>query len=348
MVMDVMYIGTVTIKDVAKKAKVSIATVSRVINGADTVNENLRAKVLRAIDELEFVPNSAARSMKIRKNHTVGIIVSDISLPFYANITKQIELECRTKGDIVLFVNTNDDPAAERLGIEFMIQKQADVIVILSTGANEDYMSRLHQRGTSIIFIDRRSKNGDFPSVYVDKRAGMYDAVRFLSEQGHRKIAFISGPEHIITNVDRLRGIQDYFRDAGLKDSDTRCFYGEFTAEYGISVIKSLFGPGSAWQPTAVIAGNAMIASGIFLYCKEHDIAIPDRLSLISFEDFALSQLIEPRLSYVQGEYEEVGNKLIKMINAAMDGILSVSDCVIQPRLMIYDSVKALDGCITG
>ena len=338
-----IHIGTVTIKDVAKRANVSIATVSRVINGADTVNEGLRTEVLRAIDDLEFVPNSAARSMKARRNHTVGIIVSDFSLPFFAEITKQIELECREKGDLVLFVNTDDDPAVERLGIEFMVQKQANVIVILSTGENEEYMSRLHQRGTSIIFIDRRPKNGDFPSIYVDKRSGMYDAVKFLWEQGHRNIAFISGPEHMITNADRVQGIQDYFRDIGQDGSGTRCFFGKFSAEYGASVINDLFKEDAEWKPTAVIAGNAAIASGIFLYCKEHDIAIPDRLSLISFENFALSRLIEPRLSYVQGKYEEIGSELIEMIHAALDGTSVVSNHVFKPRLMIYDSVKALE-----
>lgn len=335
------YISTATIKDVATKAGVSIATVSRVINGADNVNEALRAAVLQAVAELEFIPNSAARSMKMRSSHTIGIVVSDFSLPFFARVTKQIERDCRKDGSLVLFANTYDDPALEKHSVDFMAQKQVDVIVVLSTGENEEYISRLRQRGISIIFIDRRPKNSDFPSIYVDKRKGMYDVVKFLSEQNHRDIAFISGPRQLITNEDRYLGAVDCAKDLGFNENNIHYFFNEFSAEYAISIMEELFCGDSNWQPSAVIAGSAAIASGVFLFCKEHNFSIPDDLSLISFEDFAVGQLIEPRLSFVDGAYEEIGNELIKMIHAALDKTLVTENYPIEAHLVINDSVKA-------
>ena len=333
----------ITIKDVARDAGVSISTVSRVMNGAENVNEELKALVNRSIRKLDYVPNSAAQSMKQKKSHIIGIVLSDFALPFFSGLSRKVEEDCRNAGNLVLFVNTYDNPSVERKGLEFLVQKQADVIIIVSTGKNEEYLMKIASRGISVIFIDRRSETHDFPSIYVDKRKGMYNILSFLSGQNHEKICFITGPKELITNKDRRNGALDFYKNPENCDSHLKTFYGDFTTEYALSVMGMLFGEESKWQPTAIIAGNADIACGILLYCRKHGIRIPEDLSLFSYEDYYWGELIEPRLSFLNGTCDVIAEKLISVIHSAFEGKAEPGDYPFDPELVINGSTTCIE-----
>lgn len=331
----------VTIKDVAKRAGVSIATVSRIINGADNVGERYRIAVQRAIDELEYQPNAVAQSMKKRTFRTIGVIMSDFSVPFFEKILKKIERAYRSNGNLVLFVNTYEDPEVEKKGIQFMVEKQADVLIIASTGANEDYLARLQDKGLSVIFIDRRSRAHQFPSIYVDKRVGMYHVLEYLTQMGHREIAFISGPRHLSTNYDRYSGASDFFYEKLLDPGKMRYFFGAFSEEYGYSVTEELIKNKSL--PTAILVGSAILASGVIMCCKDYDLKIPQDVSLVSFGDLAFGKLVEPRLTYVYDGHTEIGDCLVDMIQMSFDQKLERKNIVLQPQLIVNKSVRKLD-----
>ena len=332
----------VTIKDVAKRARVSIATVSRIINGADNVGESYRTAVQKAIKELDYQPDAVAQSMKKKTFRTIGLVMSDFSVPFFGQILKQIEKAYRSNGELVLFVNTYEDPAIEKKGIQFMVEKRADVLIISSTGMNEDYLSRLQEKGMSIILLDRRSRKYQFPSIYVDKKTGMYQALEYLREMGHREIAFISGPRQLSTNYDRYSGISDFCYDNSLPSDAVSCYFGTYSEEYGYKVTEGLL---KEQKPvTAIVVGSVTQAAGVVLCCKEQNIRIPEDISLVSFGEFSLSRLIEPRLTHISDGQEEIGRFLIGMIQDAFEKKLDRSSMVIEPRLILHQSVRDIGG----
>ncbi len=332
--------SVVTIKDVAKRAGVSIATVSRIINGADNVGEQYRIAVRKAIEELEYQPNVVAQSMKKRAFRTIGVIMSDFSVPFFEKILKKIEKAYRKKGNLVLFVNTYDDPEIEKNGIQFMVEKQADILIISSTGVNEDYLFRLQDSGIDIILIDRRSKNHLFPSVYVDKRAGMYQVLEYHTKMGHKEIVVISGSRQLTTNYDRYSGASDFFYENSLDPNMVRYFFGSYSEEYGYSVMEELIQ--NEKLPSVIFVGSIVLAVGVILCCKEHHIRIPEELSLMSSGDFALGRLIEPRLTYVYDGAEEIGQYLVEMIQASFEKRLEKRSTVLRPQLILNQSVRDL------
>ena len=326
-----------TIKDVAKRAGVSIATVSRVMNNDERVGESYRAAVEAAIAELRFQPNMAARSLKKRPYRTIGVIMPDFSTPFYEQIIKRIEADFRAAGDLVLFVNTYDDPEIERRGIDFMLERQADILLVSSTGKNEDRLERARQAGVGILFVDRRPLAGDFPAVYMDKKSGMRQSLAYLEAQGHRRIAVVTGPQSLASNRDRADGTAAYLREQGRAVEDIPFYYGSFSKQYGYEAAAQLMTDPT--PPTAIIAGSAVITAGILRYCREHGIAVPRQLSLISFGDLGSGELIEPRLTYVTDEHERIGELLSERIAAHFAGKTDHTVSKVEPRLKRHDSV---------
>ena len=314
-----------------------MATVSRVLNHAETVGESYRSAVQAAIKELNFQPNIAARSLKKRPYRTIGVIMPDFSTPFYEKIIKRIETEFRAGGDLVLFVNAYDDPRIEKKGIAFMMEHQADVILISSTGQNEKELADVQASGVGVIFVDRRPGEPSFPAVYMDKKSGMAQALSYLEECGHKRISVVTGSRLLASNYDRYAGAMDYLYLQGRSPADIPFYYGSFSEEFGYETAEKLLRNENA--PTAILAGSAVIAAGIMRYCRENGIRVPEDVSLISFGDFSFGQLIEPRLTYITDENEAIGGLLAERIHHYFDGTLTNTVDLVQPRLVIHGSV---------
>ncbi|MBE5783996.1 MAG: LacI family transcriptional regulator [Clostridiales bacterium] len=326
-----------TIKDVALRAGVSVATVSRVLNNAETVGESYRTAVQAAIEELNFQPNIAARSLKKRPYRTIGVIMPDFSTPFYEKIIKRIENKFRSGSDLVLFVNAYDDPRIEKKGIDFMMEHQADVILISSTGQNEQQLAKVQSAGVGVIFVDRRPGEPLFPAVYMDKKSGMRKALEHLEKMGHSRIAVVTGPRQLASNYDRYVGAMDYLYEKARDPGAIPFYYGSFSEHYGYEIAGQILNEQN--PPTAIVAGSAVIAAGIMGYCREKGVKIPQDLSLISFGDFSHGRLIEPRLTYITDENEQIGALLARRITDYFAGKLTNTVDMAQPRLVIHGSV---------
>ena len=330
----------VTIKDVARKAGVSIATVSRVMNGVSNVGAENRESVLRAIEELEYQPNAVAQAMKKKTFCTIGVIMPDFSTPFFEKIIMKIEAAYRGNGNLVLFVNTYDDPKIERKGIEFMVERQTDVLLISSTGENEDYLARLMDKDMPIVFLDRRSKTHKFPSIYIDKRAGMYQAMEYLAQMNHERVALISGPRQLATNYDRYEGASRFLYDNEKSPNNIQYYFDSFTEEYGYSTTEKLLK--SENRPSAIVVGSAVLATGVITCCRDNGVRLPEDISLISFGDLAQGKLIDPRLTYIDDGHKEIAERLLCMIEQALNKELTCEEVVLQPKLIINNSVQKL------
>lgn len=320
-----------TIKDVAKHADVSIATVSRVMNGADNVNPALKEKVLNSIKELSYTPNQLARGLKSNVTKTIGVIIADIANPFFMKIMRQIETIIGGHGYTMLIVSTDDNAEKESKYINIMINKGVDGIVISPTGENEDLLYLVQKKGIPVVLISRRPNRLYFDTVYVDKADGTKKLNKYLFDKGHKKIALITGPKEFSSNKDRLRGyIESYFQE-NIQTDNTLIMNGEFTYEFGLASMKKIVD--NKMDITAIIAGSPQITTGIYTQTKRMGVRIPEDISIVTYGDILNAELIEPRLTYINAMEEEIGREAGKLILQRIDNFDE------KPKEVIFESI---------
>lgn len=333
--------ANITIKDVAEKAGVSTATVSRVINKADNVNSKLRQKVIDVIEELDYKPNQLARSLKSSVTNTIAFISSDISNPFFIKIAKKVEEDIRNHNYTIVIGSTEDDPEAELKYLKLLYEKRVDGIVISSTGENEDYLKKL-SRKMPVICIDRRPETHKLNSVYVDKEKATYEAVNYLAKKNHKKIALVTGSKDIITNYDRYLGYIKGIYENNIELNSDYLNFGKFSFNFGKEALIDLLNLED--QPTAVIAGNSFIAAGILLKAKELKLSIPNDLSLLSFGNISNSQLISPQLTFIDEKVDKIGEKASELLLSNLKNKKSeIREVKIKTKINNGDSVAQLN-----
>ncbi|QTL99558.1 LacI family DNA-binding transcriptional regulator [Iocasia frigidifontis] len=330
-----------TIKDVAKEAGVSIATVSRVINKADNVNPALRKKVLKVIEKLDYKPNRIAQGLKSNTTNTIGIIISDISNPFFMRIIKEIENIVHQEGYTLILGSTDDSPQKELEYIKLLYEKRIDALVISSTGENEDYLNELQAAGMPIVFIDRRPVKNKFDSVYVDKVTATYQMVKYLLDQNHRSIALTTGPRDIITNYDRYVGYTKACYEFKLEINNDYLKFGHFTVDFGKKSLKELLNLKK--RPTAIISGSSLITKGILIQANKDNLEIPKDFSLVSFGNISMNELICPKMTYLEQMIHEIGkNSAEILLNKLLGSKKGKKEIKLEAKIAIGDSVLNL------
>lgn len=334
-------INNPTIKDVAKEAEVSVATVSRVINGADNVNPKLSKKVLTAIQKLNYKPNLLARGLKNKSTHTIGIVISDLSNPFYMTIAKSIENIVESHNYTLIICSTDDNSKKEYEYLKLLYEKRVDGLIISSTGKNEDYLYQLAEIGLPIVLIDRRPDNKKFDAVYVDKVRITYEIANYLYQEGHRRISLVSGPKDIITNFDRFMGYTKAFYDLNIAFEKDLINFGEFSIKYGQKILKKLLK--MANPPSAIISGSSIITEGIMIEANSMGVKLPEEISLITFGELPLKQLLSPKLTYIEDKAIDIGQKAGDLILKRINNFERKPEKVVLDSKIIYgDSVKNL------
>ena len=325
----------VTINDVAKDAGVSIATVSRVVNGKAVANEILRKKVLKSIDRLGYVPNSNAQSLKQDCSKLIGITTSDLSVSFFPAVVKHIEKTFLPAGYATLVSSTYDESRNEKNILQHMVSRRVDALLVNSTGENEDRLKLIEDSGIPILLYDRRSHSRSFPAVYMDKQKAVYQAMEHLYSLGHQRVALVTGPNHLTSNDDRYMGVQRYVLEHDVDPSHCLSYFGTFTQEYGEQIMDEIIHLKE--RPTAIITGSIAITAGIMFYCREHNLSIPRDLALVSSGNFIYDRAVNLDLSYIDDRVDAVSENLINMIQRVLQGEkLSADDQVIlEPALRI-------------
>lgn len=332
---------TVTIKDVAKLAGVSIATVSRVMNHVDNVNPTVRDGVLIAMKELNFKPNRMAQSLKKNTTNTIGIIITDLKNPFFMEITSEIEKVVAQAGYSILITAVGDSAKKEYESLTMMVEKRVDGIIVASSGNNEDYLSELRDNGIPVVVIDRKSFSYRFNAVYIDKMKVMLMMNQYLFSKGHRRIVLATGAKKLSTNFDRYLGYVRSYYDAGFAVDESLIYYGNFSEEFGREVlIKAL---SESLRPTVIVSGSALITEGILKQAVSQNICIPEDISLVSFGNIQLSELIQPKLTYTESKQDEIGHQAAKILLAKMqDHDMKIIENVLSTRIIEGQSVKTI------
>ncbi len=325
-----------TILDIARKANVSITTVSRVINNSPhKVNPITREKVLRVIKELDYRPNAIAKSLINKKTMSIGVIIPDISNPYYAEIVRGIQDLADQKGYTVILQNT--DRRQDRIikYIYLLREKSADGIIFSGGTIHEpDVLKALKPLQDHVVVIGRHKVN--FPSVRVDNINGAIKATQHLIDLGHKDILFIGGPDKSTTAKDRLKGYLKALKNSGYQDFKKWIRKGDFTITSGYILTKEILLQKT--RPTAIFAANDQMAFGAIKAIKEKGLKIPKDIAVVGFDNLPLSLYIDPPLTTVEIPMYDLGYSAMEILINLLSKNKTKKIKLFKTRLIIRES----------
>jgi len=307
-----------TLADVARLAGVSSATASRVINGSPKpVREALRQRVLRAVEELRYVPNAQARMLARAERGAIGVIVHDVSDPYFAEITRGLQRVAVAHGTLLVICNSYREPARERDYVELLGAQRVAVIVLAGSGYHDPKASaalagslqQYESGGGRVVVIGRHELPGD--AVLPANLDGAREAGAYLYGLGHRNIGVIAGPRELTTTSDRLTGLRQASRAAGTTVPPRRIAYTDYTRNGGYHAAMALLDA----EPsiTALLAHNDWLAIGALAAARERGLVVPDDLSVVGFDDMPVASDVTPPLTTVRLPLEEIGARALTL-----------------------------------
>jgi LacI family transcriptional regulator len=307
------------IKEVARLAKVSTATVSRTINGSDKVTAETAERVRRAIEVLKFYPNTNARALGSGKSSLYGLIISDITNPFFPELVKSFEDVAVQNGQEVLIANTNYDKRRMEQCVTRMLQRKVDGVAIMTSEMDEHLIDELNSRKIPLVFLDTGSVQKGISNIAIDYAAGIDAAVEHLRELGHTSIGFISGPMDLTSAQVRRKAFLASMKRKGLNTDKGLIEEGNHRMDGGYDAMVRLLQ--KAERPTAVMSSNDMTAIGAMGAIFEHGLKVPRDISLIGFDDIAMSAFTQPALTTVCLSRSEIAKLAFRALHGIQDAV---------------------------
>jgi LacI family transcriptional regulator len=293
-----------TIYDVARRAQVSAATVSRVLNGNGTVDQVLAKRVLAAVAELGYRRNAVARNLRKRQTSLWAVIISDIENPFFTSMVRGVEDVAQEAGYSVVLCNSDENPDKESNYISVALTEQMAGVIISPSSGRVDDVNTLLQSGCPVVLIDRALKGVDADTVLVDNAHGAELATAHLLDQGYQRIACITGPRRLSTATERLRGYRNALKAAGRPFDQSLVRLANFREHGGRAAMASLLDETPA--PDAVFAANNLMTVGAMQALAERGITVPHHMGVVSFDEIPWAHLVRPSITTVaQPTYEE-------------------------------------------
>ena len=305
----------VTIKDVAREAGVSVATVSRALNGHVNVTEPTRKHVLQVVGRLRFVPSSTARSMVSRRTHTVGALLPDLYGEYFSELIRGIDLAARARG-LHLLVSSSHGDAAEAAAALRAMNGRVDGLLVMSPHASADFLWGNLADDVPAVLMNTHVADGRHSSFAVDNHGGAFAMVRHLVERGHRNIAFVAGPESNFEAQERLLGYRAALAEL-LPRADEQVLHGDFTQESGYRVGNQVVA--LTRRPSAVFAANDMMAIGCLAAFNEAGVRVPQDIALAGFDDVPVSRYVNPPLTTVSARITELGGLALERLASAIE-----------------------------
>lgn len=301
-----------TIREVAERAGVSTMTVSRVINKSGYISPATRARVEAAIAELGYVPNALARSLRFKQTHSLALVVTDITNPFFTTIARGVEDVASQRGFSVIFCNTDESEAKQVEYLNVLVRKQVDGVLLVPARSTDEPIHFLNRRQVPVVVLDRRVSSCIVDSVRGDSEGGAYALMRLLLELGHRRIALLNGPTEVSTAADRLAGYCRALAEAGLGCDERLIFPGRFTLEAGRRMAQEALELSP--RPTAFFATNNFIAIGAYRALRAAGLTVPDDISLVAFDDLPSALMLEPFLTVASQPAYEMGRRATELL----------------------------------
>jgi LacI family transcriptional regulator len=331
-----------TIKDVARVAGVSITTVSHVLNDTRFVSDELRVRVLAAMEELDYRPNILARSLRRGETKTIGLVVPDNSNPFFAEMARMVEDLGFAAGYSVILCNSDENLAKEAAYIEVLIAKQVDGVVFIASGSTQEHLFELNQQDIPYVVVDREVDGSLADVILVDNELGGYLATRHLIELGHRRIACIAGRSQLTPSADRVGGYRRALREYLIPEEEELIVPGDFRAEGGEMALERMLAVNP--PPSAAFACNDMMAIGVLRAARNAGLRVPGDLSVVGFDDIPFAAVVSPALTTVAQPVSGLAQHSVRLLLARMQNSREdqpTQRIVLQPHLVVRDSAGA-------
>lgn len=334
-----------TIKEVAKKAEVSTATVSRVLNGNYPVSKEAYEKVMDAVEAVGYRPNAVAKSLKMNKTFMIGLVVPDISNPYFMEIARGVEQVISEFGYTLTFCSTDEDPDKEIKLLKALNEKRVDFVILASSLTDEKPLVDLMKQGLRIIMVDTILPGLNVDFVVEDNENASYELIDYAIKLGHKKVGIVNGIMGISTAEARFTGYKKALEDNGLAYNDLYTVEGGYYRDIAYKSVLEMLKANKSNLPTLIYATNNQMTEGVMMAAKEMGLSIPEDLSLVSFGDITLPQLVEPKLTVVSQDSRAIGVKAGQILMQRMDTKEEqepYATYIVTSELLVQDSVKQL------
>ena len=326
-----------TIKDVAKAAGVSIATVSRILNNKDGVSDELISKVQAAIKELEYQPNNFARALKMQQSRSIGLIIPDIENPYFPALVRGVQDAAQTNDYALLPCNTDGKPEEEERYIKFLLSKQVDGILFVGNLEFAQNCEWLLSIPVPVVLLDRRVSGASNSAVLTDNRLGAFMAVEHLIKQGRRRIAMVGGKGKSSSSQERTSGYIAAHQAYEYPCVQSLLFSGDFSFEGGYKAAQALITAGDLFD--AVFAANDMMAIGVIQCLTQYGRRIPEDVAVVGYDDIHMAAWYKPSLTTINQPVYDMGrigvDLLIKCLN---NGPVEQQVVLLKPELIVRQS----------
>jgi LacI family transcriptional regulator len=307
-----------TIADVARRAGVSTATVSRVLSGVGRASPETHARVEAAARDLGFRPSDVARSLKRRSTLTLGLIVTDIENPYFPQLVKAVEDAAIAEGYAILLCNADEDPEREASYLDLLVERRVDGLIVAASTIGSRQGAWLAHAPLPAVLVNTAAPGSGLPTIVSDNRGGGAAAARHLLELGHRRLGYLMPPPRNLDAPDRIAGVRDALVAAGLEsDGDDGALAigpGAPTVPGGESAMAALLE--RVPHPTGIVAYNDLMAIGAMRAIRDHGLRVPADVSLVGFDDVAFAAYVEPPLTTLRQESAEMGRWAVATLTA--------------------------------
>ncbi|MCL4386611.1 MAG: LacI family transcriptional regulator [Cyanobacteria bacterium] len=333
---------TTSIYDVAKKAQVGIATVSRVLNNNAFVKDKTRTKILKAIEELDYIPNFFAKNLVKNTSRIIGLIIPDITNPVFAEMAKGISDKAYSENYTVFLCNTDSDVRKETEFVRDLLDKHADGMIFISTemskydGDFKHYLY-LHNKKIPLVFINGMIENVDIPYIRIDEELSGYIAAKYMLDKGLRKIAFIGGPSNFIPTREKLLGFRKALKEFNLPINENFVILDNFEISSGYKNTLTLLDMKT--KPEGIITASDMLAIETIKAAASKNLKVPENLKVIGFDDISLASEYIPSITTVAQPKYEMGAKALEILIRLIEKKeLKEKNFIVKPTLIIRES----------
>ncbi|GAA2806300.1 LacI family DNA-binding transcriptional regulator [Crossiella cryophila] len=307
-----------TMKDVALRAGVSTATVSRVLNGHAAPTDATRERVLTAVAELGYRPNVLARSLRMHSTQTLGLVISDLLNPFFGEIARAVEDEARKHGYCVVFGNADESDEQQRRYVRTLLDRRVDGLLVCPASDDPEWLAEVNDSGVPLVLLDRAVPASDAPVIRADGVAALRELAKHLLSLGHRRIGVIAGPENTSTGRERLAAFTSALAELGLAAQATQIAHGDFRRASGARATGELLDRPDA--PSVLVAMDNLMGLGALEELRRRRLRLPQDVGLAVYDDLAWFPLFDPPITVIAQPTEEMGSAAVRELLGLISG----------------------------
>lgn len=329
-----------TIYQVSEAAGVSLATVSRVMNGNAKVSDRTRKKVLEAMESLGYKPNAIAQSLASNRTNSIGLLVSELHGSYFGDLMSTVEKTLKAHGKHVIITAGHVDEQREHDAIDFLKSRRCDALILHAEAVSDEFLLALSKTDLPIVIVNRYVESLDECCFVVNNIEGGYQATHAALEKGHKKIGYISGPLFIKDACDRLKGHKRALEEVGIDAEQCPVFEGDYHESSGLLGIKELYKKHP--DITAVVCANDEMASGAMTGARELGVSLPDELSIVGFDNVLFSRYLYPKLTTINNPIQAMGEMAALWILKNIYNI-DIAESIAHlfvPELILRDSLQ--------